>query len=234
MRKITERTIKTAVTTSVKTTATTALTAGYYGDCDLIYVFFDDGAAAARAYTVYTYYSPDAGTTSFEDYAKQVSASAQADHVVQVVGGFYATVTAIKAVAAEDVVISAFGDWNPGVRKLVNLQAATTVSCKTTGTGLWTCPVGVRDCDYVVFFIDDNGNANNLTLQVQLSDDQGTSWFNYGSTINGHSAANRRCAVVVNNNGLYCRVHGTKGVGAENVIVTVDGRTRLRKQNEKV
>jgi hypothetical protein len=233
MRKIQERTVKAATSTSVKTSATTALTAGEYGDFVLIHVFFDDGAAAARAYTVYTYYSPDSGTTSFEDYNNQISASAKEDVVADIVGGFYSTVTAVKAVAAEDVTISAFGDWNPGFHKKVDLQAATTVSCKTSATALWTCPVGVRDCDYVIFYIDDNGNANNLTLQPQLSDDQGTSWFNHGGTINGHSAANRRCAVIVANNGLYCRVAGTKGVGAENVIVTVEGRMRLRKLNEK-
>jgi hypothetical protein len=224
MKKIRERTIQAATAVAVSHAAVTAaFTAGYYRDFQTIYTFFDDGAAAARNYTIYAQYSPDASTW-FEDYPSQIAGTNQVDYYLEMIGGFYCRASALKAVATENITISAFGDFNPNITKLTVLQAATTTSCKTTETALYTGGAADRDCDYVIVYVDDNGNANALTLQAYLSDDAGTTWFKAGATIAGNSAIDRRCAVVVHNHGHSVKVTGVKGVGAEDVIVYAEGR----------
>lgn len=214
---------------SVDTTLTVlANTNGnYVSATDQTGVFYSDTGNIQNS-DLYAEYSPD-GVLWFQDQLRSRSVTAGENWYTYVLGGFYSRISALKAVAAENVLVGVYTeDQSNSFRESILLEESTVNVGLSPGTIMYA---GAEECHNVtdiVVYIDDNGNSNALDIVIWIAPEYpgGTpTWHVYQPAATAHTAKDRRAAFVVRNTmGQMIKVLGVKTGGAEDVLITVMGR----------
>jgi hypothetical protein len=223
--------------TTIDTAALTPITwDAYLGGTYELRVFYDDTGNVQNS-DLYAEYSPD-GTTWYEEQAYSIAVTAGELWTTYVLGGFWARISAQKAVAAEDVDIGIYDENQQSLlyREVTLLKEDTVNVAAAPGTIMYAGGVECKEVCDIVVYIDDNGNANNLTISIWMAPEYpgGTpTWHVAQAATNAHTAKDRRAAFVVRNTmGQMIKVLGVKAVGAEDVIITVKGRLPYFRQQK--
>jgi hypothetical protein len=211
--------------------ALTVLTSDtYLGGTWELRVFYDDHGNIQNS-TIYTEYSPD-NVLWFEEQAYTKAVTAAERWTTYVVGGFIARISAQKAVAAEDVVVSIFDEKQNCMYREIALLDETTVEVDPGGTIMYASGDDTKECDAVVVFIDDSidQGASNLEVTIWMAPespgDVAPTWHVAEGPFTIHTAKDRRAAILVRNTmGQMIKVLGVKGGElAEDVNIYVKGR----------
>lgn len=223
-----------AVATEIDNAALTVLTSDtYLGATWELRVFYDDEVLGnVQTSTLYAEYSPDNGVSWFEEQAYQKAVGSQERWTTYVVGGFVARISALKAVAAEDVNICLFDEKQNCMWREIDLLDETTVSVEPTGTIMYASGDDTKECDAVVVFIDDTLDQAEDTLEITIwmsPENPGNvapTWHIAEGPFTAHTAKDRLCAILVRNTmGQMIKVLGVKGgEEAADVNIWVKGR----------
>ena len=222
------KTIQWPVAVEVDNAALTVLTSeSYLGGTWEVRVFYDDNGNAQNS-EIYAEYSPDLATW-YEEQGYSISVTAGERWTAYVVGGFTGRITAQKAVGAENAVVGIFDEKQNIMYREIDLDD-DTVSVETDpGTIMWASGDDTKECDAVMVFIDDNGNAQNLEISVWMAPespgDAAPTWHVAVPATTIHTAKDRRAAILVRHTmGQMIKVLGVKAVEAEDVGIIVKGR----------
>ncbi|DBA34786.1 TPA_asm: hypothetical protein vir520_00061 [Caudoviricetes sp. vir520] len=224
------KTVQWPVATEVDFAALTVLTSHtYLGATWELRVFYDDDGNLQNS-TIYTEYTPD-GVTWFEEQAYTKSVTAGERWTTYVVGGFIARISALKLVAAEDVVVGIFDEKQNCMYREIDLLDETTIEVDPAGTIMYASGDDTKECDAVVVFIDDtlDQEENNLEITIWMAPespgDAAPTWHVAEGPVTVHTAKDRCAAILVRNTmGQMIKVLGVKSVLAADVNIWVKGR----------
>ncbi|MGD2249570.1 MAG: hypothetical protein PVF58_14280 [Candidatus Methanofastidiosia archaeon] len=223
-----------SIDVEIDTTLTALIPAGFYKACWEVRAFVDD-TGNSQTCELYAEYSPDQGTTWFEDQEEHISIGAGEAWTNKIFGGFYGRLSAIKDTEAETAEVEILVERQQCSFREVTLQDETTTEVDTDGEIVYNSGDDTKNCDAVAIFIDDNENIQDLTYIVYMAPnepgDSSPDWHVETPATSVQTAKDRRAVVIVRNvMGRMIKVVLVKDTEAENVVTYVKGRLPYYRQ----